>query len=171
MSLLEKLLTLEDCAKCQFCCSYRRRSLWETIIFTPEEVEKLKQKYHDAKFKKIENSNFENYTINIDDLYKTDDPNEEVFCPFNKGKGCVIPEEEKKLECSAWPFRVMRKDGKLVIAFCRDCPVFAKKNLNEIQAFLESGLDKKLIEYAAKIPAYVRDYRENYQVIKLIGDD
>ena len=39
MSLLEKLLTLEDCAKCQFCCSYRRRSLWETIIFTPEEVE------------------------------------------------------------------------------------------------------------------------------------
>ena len=63
------------------------------------------------------------------------------------------------------------KDGKLVIAFCRDCPVFAKKNLNEIQAFLESGLDKKLIEYAAKIPAYVRDYRENYQVIKLIGDD
>ena len=53
MSLLEKLLTLEDCAKCQFCCSYRRRSLWETIIFTPEEVEKLKQKYHDAKFKKI----------------------------------------------------------------------------------------------------------------------
>ena len=65
----------------------------------------------------------------------------------------------------------MRKDGKLVIAFCRDCPVFAKKNLNEIQAFLESGLDKKLIEYAAKIPAYVRDYRENYQVIKLIGDD
>ena len=167
MSLLGNLLTPEDCAKCQFCCSFRRCSLWETPIFSPDEIDKLQSKYAGVKFKKVKD---DAYMIDVDDRYKTDDSEEEVFCAFNKGKGCIM-NEDKKFECSAWPFRVMRKDGELVIAYCKDCRVFAKKSLEEIQSVLDNGLDGKLADYAKKFPAYIRDYRENYRVMKTLGKE
>lgn len=167
MSLLGSLLTPKDCAECRFCCSYKRRSLWETPFFTPEEIEKFKLKNPDAKFKKISGA----WTFDIDDQYQTDDIEEEALCPFNKGKGCIINAEDKSFECSSWPFRVMRKDGKLAITICKDCPMVAKRTLNEIQALLDNGLDKKLEDYAKKFPAYVRDYRENYQVMKFLEEN
>ena len=165
MSVLKDLLSPEDCAKCQFCCSFRRCSLWESPVFLPEEIEKLKAKYPDVKFKKINNNGCEGYMIDVDDQYKTDDSEEEVFCAFNKGKGCIMSKEDKSFECSAWPFRVMKKDGKNVIGLCKDCRVFAKIDMDKIKTLLDSGLAKQLYDYAAKNPVVIRDYRENYKVV------
>ena len=171
MSLLESLMTPEDCAKCQFCCSFRRCSLWETPIFTAEEIEKLSESYPEAKFKKIRNNGCDGFMIDVDANYTSDDPEEEVFCTFNKGKGCIMKDGvDKSFECSAWPFRVMKKDGKTVIAYCKDCRVFAKKSIDEIRSLLDSGLGKKMTEYAKQKPVYIRDYRENYYVLKILDE-
>ena len=39
--MLSKILSKSECASCKFCCSFRRKSLWETPIFTKTEVEKI----------------------------------------------------------------------------------------------------------------------------------
>ena len=39
--MLSKVLSKETCAKCRFCCSFRRCSLWETPLFPKNECEKL----------------------------------------------------------------------------------------------------------------------------------
>ena len=39
--MLSKILSKTSCAACKFCCSFRRQSLWETPLFSPEIVKKL----------------------------------------------------------------------------------------------------------------------------------
>lgn len=39
--MLSKVLEKSTCAKCKFCCSFRRCSLWETPLFPENTVEKL----------------------------------------------------------------------------------------------------------------------------------
>lgn len=162
MSSCEILMPAGECAKCKFCCSFRRCSLWETPLFDDELLEKLKNNYPEAKFK-IQNGYT---TVDLDDRYKTDDPEEEALCCFNKGHGCILG-EDKPFECRVWPFRVLRKDSKLVIAFALGCPVFASKPFEEIKKILEDGLEEKMLEYAEKFPAYVKNYRENFKIIKI----
>ena len=155
----------EECAKCRFCCSYRRSSLWETPLIDENLLEKLKRTYPNAKFKSMNGY----ITIDLDNLYKTDDPKEEALCWFNNGRGCVLG-EDRPFECRVWPFRVMKRDGQLVIALGTGCPFFAKKELNEINDLLNSGLDKEMLDYAEKFPVFVKEYKENYKVLKILED-
>ena len=161
MSLCEVYIPPEECAKCRFCCSYRRCSLWETALIDKELLEKLKKRYPEAKFKFINGYD----TINLDDLYKTNDPEEEALCYFNDGKGCILG-EDKPFECRVWPLRVLRKDKNLVIAFSTGCPVFAKKTMSEIRELVSNGLGEKLLDYAKKFPAFIKDYKDNYKIVK-----
>jgi len=165
---LDSIISPEDCAKCRFCCSYRRCSLWETPLFDLDSVEKLKKNFpgQKAKFKFFDDF----ATINIDDCYKTDDPEEEAPCWFNNGKGCILG-EDKPFECSVWPLRLMRKDNKLVITLSLGCKVVCSKPLSKIQEILDDGLDKKLLEYAKKVPAFIKEYSENYIVLKTLEED
>ena len=41
--MLSKVLEKSTCAKCKFCCSFRRCSLWETPLFPENTVEKLER--------------------------------------------------------------------------------------------------------------------------------
>jgi hypothetical protein len=41
--MLGKVLSKSTCAECRFCCSFRRCSLWETPLFLPETVQKLRE--------------------------------------------------------------------------------------------------------------------------------
>ncbi|MBR1485735.1 MAG: hypothetical protein IJ597_00585, partial [Synergistaceae bacterium] len=156
MSLCEVYIPPEECAKCRFCCSYRRCSLWETALIDEELLEKLKKRYPDAKFKFVNGY----YTVDLDGLYKTDDPEEEALCYFNNGKGCILG-EDKPFECRVWPLRVLKKDRDLVIAFSDGCPVFARKSMSEIRELLSGGLGKKLLDYAKKFPAFIKEYKNN----------
>ena len=155
-----------ECAKCRFCCSFRRCSLWETPLIDSELLEKLRRNYPEAKFKTLNGA----VTVKLDDLYRTDDPEEEALCWFNKGKGCVLGDDEP-FECKVWPLRVMRKDSRLVIAFSEGCHIFSAKSLDEIREIVDEELSEKMLEYAKKFPAYVKDYRENYRVIKILEEN
>lgn len=163
MSLCKVNIPHEECAKCRFCCSYRRCSLWETALIDDNLLEKLKTAYPEAKFKSVNGYT----TINLDDLYKTDDPEEEALCFFNNGKGCILG-DDMPFECRVWPFRVMRHGKKLVIALGMGCPFFAKKNLSEINDLLNNGLDEAMLDYAKKFPAFIKDYKDNYKILKIL---
>lgn len=162
--MLKKILSGEDCARCRFCCSFRRQSLWETPLFTTEEKTHLEQKYPQAKFKPVENSS---WTFNIDDCYKTDDPEEEAPCPFlDTSKGCILSKDEKPFDCSIWPLRAMNKDGKTIIALTPTCPAINKVPFAQVEALVKEGLGKRILEEAEKNPDMIKQYREGFPEIK-----
>lgn len=157
--MLSSILKKSDCAACRFCCSFRRKSLWETPIFDEENTKKLKELYPTIKFKKIENSA---YTFDISQNYKSLDPEEEAPCPFlDSKKGCILGPELKPFDCSIWPFRAVRKpNGTLAVALTPTCQAINKTDRKAITNLLNSGLAKKILDYASSHPAIIKDYSE-----------
>ena len=159
--MLGRFLKKSDCRACQFCCSYRRKSLWETPPFDREQMEKLKAEYPFAKFKALGE---EVYTIDLDNEYKTEDPEEEARCWFNQ-EGCILKPEDKPFVCAIWPLRVMEKGDKRVIALAAGCPVFAGVDEEELRIFTEEELKDYIAEQAKKHPEVVEDWHDDYTVV------
>lgn len=158
--MLKSLLSKEDCAKCRFCCSLRRQSLWENPVFVKESLSELKKIYPEVRFKTLSDNIV---TLNFDGLYQTDDSEEEVPCYFNKS-GCILPDRLKPFECKLWPLRVMRKDGKLYAAISLSCPAIRKNTDEEIHATME-GLSETMRNYVGLHPEIIKEYHENYKVM------
>ena len=91
-------ITAEDCAKCKYCCSFKKSSLWELPVINREEMENLKAIYTEIKFKKVKRNDFDGYILDMENDYSCDDPLEEIPCPFNKN-GCILG-ENKLFECA-----------------------------------------------------------------------
>ena len=152
------LLSKEDCARCKFCCSFRRQSLWETPAFAEESLPEIKKICPDARFETL----FGNMAkMNLDGLYQTDDAEEEVFCFFNKN-GCVLPERLKPFECKIWPLRVMKKEKKIFVARALSCPTLLKQDIENIFNVAE-GLAKTMRTYVNLYPGIIKEYHEGYE--------
>ena len=153
--MLSADLKKSDCASCKFCCSIRRQSLWETPVFSKQIAQKLKELYPFACFRP---AGKESVTIDLSMLYKTDDPEEEVPCPFlDKAKGCSLPPELKPFDCSIWPFRAVRIENKIVPALTPTCPAINKVPEEKIYELLENGLAQKILDYAKNNPDIIKD--------------
>ena len=154
--MLSSILKKSDCASCKFCCSFRRQSLWETPVFSKETTAKLKELFPNAKFRPAEKQSM---TIDLSMLYKTNNPDEEVPCPFlDSSNGCVLPPELKPFDCSIWPFRAIRKnDGELAVALTPTCPAINKVPREKITELVQSGLGKKILDYAKENPDIVKE--------------
>ena len=154
--MLSSILKKSDCATCKFCCSFRRQSLWETPVFSKETAAKLKELFPNAKFRPAEKQSM---TIDLSMLYKTNNPDEEVLCPFlDSSNGCVLPPELKPFDCSIWPFRAIRKDdGELAVALTPTCPAINKVPREKITELVQSGLGKKILDYAKENPDIVKE--------------
>ena len=157
--MLSKILKKSDCSACKFCCSFRRQSLWETPLFPAAHAKKIQELFPDAQLCPAGNSSM---TIKLSHLYKTDNPDEEVPCPFlDKTNGCLLPPDLKPFDCSIWPFRAVRlKTGLVAVALTPTCPSINKVARKEITALLEAGLGKKILDYAAKNPDIIKDHSE-----------
>ena len=160
--MLRSVLSPEDCAKCRFCCSFRRQSLWETPLFDPNTAKRLSEQYSEAKFKPAANGW---YTIDIDDKYVTDDPEEEALCPFNKS-GCVLSGSDKPFDCSIWPLRVMPDGDELAICLTPTCPVISSNPLSVMQELADSDIGSKVLEYARSHPEIVKERHEGFPVLR-----
>lgn len=160
--MLSKILKKSDCASCRFCCSFRRKSLWETPLFDCETKERLEKKFPLARFRPVGKNSF---TIDLSEGYKTDEPEEEAACPFlNSEKGCVLSEEEKPFDCKIWPLRAVRKSsgGKIFVALTKTCPAVNRLPFSEVQSLVKSGLGEKILSYALSHPDIVKDWREKF---------
>ena len=152
--MLSSILKKSDCAACKFCCSFRRQSLWESPVFDSNTVEKLRHLYPNVKFRKVGKSSF---TFDISDQYKSSDSEEEAACPFlDSQNGCILPSDLKPFDCSIWPFRVVKNE----IALTPTCPAINKVPREKIKELLDSGLRKKILDYAESHPDIIKDSSE-----------
>ena len=173
--MLSKILSRKTCAACKFCCSFRRQSLWETPLFSPEIVEKLQKtneygivgEFAPASGDARDAHESQNaYRLVLENNYRTDDPEEEVACTFlDPHKGCILKAEDKPFDCSIWPLRVMDKGGELVIALTPTCPTIGATPRSELIALVKNGLGAKIFEYAKTHPYIVKKYREGFPVV------
>lgn len=161
--MLSSVLSRSDCADCRFCCSFRRKSLWETPLFDEDTVGKLRSLYPDAHFKPRGDA----FTIDIDDQYRTDDSEEEALCPFNKN-GCILGADLKPFDCCIWPLRVMRYNGGLAICLTPTCPVISGKPLSVMQELTDGEVGNKIAAYAELHPFIIKDYKEGFPVLRVI---
>ena len=161
--MLKNVLSREDCAKCRFCCSFRRQSLGLTPCFAKETVAEIRRLFSDARFKTLPNGAT---TIDIDDKYLTDDSQEEALCPFNR-KGCILPAHLKPFDCELWPFRLMKRGDELTLALVPTCP-WIEKDAPKLKA-AALAIAETAAQYARVHPEIVIDYRPDYQFVAAVG--
>lgn len=165
--MLGPILKKDTCSACRFCCSFRRTSLWETPLFTIENLDSIKADPDiDESVLIVNQKNGYTYgTYVLSNGYKTDDPNEEVPCPFLGENGCILSEEEKPWDCKIWPLRVMNKDSKIVVALTPTCPSINRLDFETVKEFVEANLKKDIIEYANSHPYLIKEHRSDFPII------
>lgn len=161
--MLSKILSKKTCAKCKFCCSFRKCSLWETPLFRKDAVEKLR-KICNFEMLQINDESCGKY--NLLDKYHTNNPEEEVPCPFLKDEvGCILSEEYKPFDCKIWPLRIMRKSGSVVIALTPTCPTINRLNIEIVRNLVNTELRTTILQYAEKHPMIIKNYKEGFIVL------
>lgn len=172
--MLSKILSKEDCAACRFCCSFRRCSLWETPIFTKENIDAINSDSRFAPVLKeftLSSGNCDadmNYaTYDLSGNYQTDDPEEEAPCPYlDSTKGCLLSPEEKPWDCKIWPLRVVSKDGgEPFVVLTPTCPSINKLDIEKVREFADDKLRHSLIEYAKAHPYLIKEYKDDFFII------
>ena len=165
--MLSEILKKEDCAACRFCCSLRRASLWESPIFTRENIDAIEaDSERDASCLIPDTTGDGDYArYDLSGAYKTDDPEEEAPCPYLSATGCILSDEEKPWDCKIWPLRVMKKDDELVIALTPTCPTINGIDFEKVRALVNDKLRDGLLDYAREHEFLVKDYREDYPII------
>ena len=91
-------------------------------------------------------------------LYKTENSEEEAACPFLGKNGCVLSESEKPFDCSIWPLRACKINGKIQVMLENTCPVINKQPVENINALLKSGLREKIISHAEKNTDMIKEF-------------
>ncbi|MBO4904344.1 MAG: hypothetical protein J5367_03900 [Lachnospiraceae bacterium] len=162
--MMEEILSPADCAKCEFCCSFRRQSLNLTPYFAAENVDEICRLYPEARFKTLPGGAV---TIDLDDKYQTDDSEEEALCPFNH-TGCILPDNLKPFDCKLWPFRLMRGENGLLLALVPTCPWIKKDDPGKLKE-VAMTMAKEAARYAKIHPELIIDYRADYQIILEVG--
>ena len=165
--MLGKILKKEDCAACRFCCSFRRTSLWETPIFTKENIDaiKINPSLDKSVLNVIEKDGYCFAKYDLSGQYKTGDSDEEVPCPYLGENGCILSDDEKPWDCKIWPLRVMNKDGEIVVALTPTCPSINRLEFAYVKDFVSSNLKKDITEYAAAHPFLIKEYRSDFPII------
>ena len=95
--MLKSILSPAECAACRFCCSFRRKSLWETPLFERDMAVHLKLRYPGTRFRE---AGGDLVTFDLIHKYKTDNSEEEAPCPFLSENGCKLDADEKPFDCS-----------------------------------------------------------------------
>ena len=168
--MLSKVLSKSSCASCKFCCSFRRKSLWETPLFPHEIAEKLSRENEYGVvgvFREVQTANGMSFDrLVLENNYRSDDPEEEVPCTFlDPQKGCILKGEDKPFDCCIWPLRIMDKNGELVIALTPTCPTIGATPGRKLVDLVKSGLGEKIYEYAKTHPYIIKEYREGFPII------
>lgn len=157
--MLSKILSREECAKCRICCEFDDDDLWETPIIYDDLIEKVLDINPAQEFSVNE------YNGNKLRLLKLQKENNIYTCSMlDKSKGCMLGFKNKPFDCKIWPLRVMKKDGKTVIALSPVCPVVAAKPIEDIKCAAKD-LSELIFSQARIHPEIVKDYIEGYKIL------
>ena len=117
---------------------------------------------------RIESSKDGSWAVtDLADRYVSDDPDEEVCCPFlDPQNGCILPAEEKPFECSIWPLRYMRMpDGRTEVCLTPTCPVINRTGTDVMKYHTDMEWGEPIREYAKEHPYIIKEYREGFTVL------
>lgn len=155
--MLKGLLEKSTCAKCKVCCIFDHYDVWETPVFTPEQIKMAMEIKPDIKISQRGSC----FSFRIDPLI-----GEELFvCPvLDTSTGCRMG-DEKPFECRIWPYRIMKLNNQRLIAISPVCESVNNKSLKEIKEFLKNGLSDEIFKYADNYPEIVKEYDSSYPII------
>ena len=119
-------------------------------------------KFPHAKFKK---AGKQSYTVDLLELYKTNDSEEEAACPFLSDEGCLLPKEEKPFDCSIWPLRATKIDGEVRVMLENTCPAINRQSLQNVENLVKAGLGEKIISYAKKNPDMIKEFMPGFKIV------
>lgn len=159
MLMLSEILSRKECSECKICCEFDDNDLWETPIIYNDCIENVLSVNPSQQF--IENELYGNKFK----VLKLNKENEIYPCTMlDRSRGCMLEPENKPFDCKIWPLRVMKKDGKTVIALSPVCPVTAKKPIDKIMRTAKELAD--VIFSQAKLhPEIIKDYIDGYKVL------
>lgn len=161
--MLSSLISKNDCKNCRFCCVFKRTSLWEVPSFPGETLKRVSKETHNSEviMNKGEKCSYGHFDLSK--CYTSNDENEEVACPcLDEQTGCTLSEDFKPFECQLWPFRVMNKDGKNIIAVSIHCPAIMKWECEWLRSFADSNLKAPVKEFIAQNPNIIKDFQKGY---------
>ncbi len=168
--MLKSVLKKEDCAACRFCCSFRRQSLWELPKLPLWFVKEHKRGFTGEEIRYIvcESDKGKWAVTDLTDKYMTDDPEEDVPCPFlDPDNGCILSDEDKPFECGAWPLRLMKmSDGCNRVCMSDGCPAIKKTGEDVLRDKVAKGWKKEMTDHAQKEPYIVGKYQEGYTLLE-----
>ncbi len=163
ISLLNKILSKEECANCRICCCFDSSDIWEAPVITRSKADEILEKYNsDQKF----HNKDDNYYI----LDMKKEKNEDLYyCSMlDKNKGCIM-QDEKPFDCRIWPFRIMDLNGTKVITLSPVCPAVKKRSLEELTEFAEE-LAPVIFNEAKVNPQIIKPYINGYPILAVNAD-
>lgn len=155
--MLTEILSREECARCRICCCFDSYDIWEAPVISDELSRKI---LHDINPKQEFVRKGKSYVMKMqkeqdEDLY---------YCSvLDHSKGCLLG-TEKPFDCSIWPLRVMRFEGKRVIALSPVCPALMKKPVGDV-VNIAKNLSEKIFSEADKNPDLVKNYEVGYIIL------
>ncbi len=160
--MLSELMSKETCASCRYCCSFKSTSLWELPTFSEDVIKKLAEdKEFDYTIQKAGKHSFGQ--LDLKGKFQSANPAEEVPCPFlDRSSGCTLSEGDKPFDCKLWPFRVVRKDGHLLLTISIACPSIMSWELEQLRSYAQEKLKKPVRAYVDEHPYAVKDMMEGY---------
>ena len=151
--MLKEILSGKDCASCRVCCIFDRTDCWEVPLVEPALAEHISENYPEVKLKKVGRCSV--FDSEFDEKGLT-------VCPMLTETGCKLG-DRKPFDCRIWPFRVMRKDGLLLLTLSPVCGTVSKLPVEQVSGFAAKIADT-IYNAAENNPEMIKDYIEGYPV-------
>ena len=151
--MLKEILSGKDCAECRVCCIFDRSDCWEVPLVEPDLAAYIGESCPEVKLKKVGNHSV--FDSEFDEKGLT-------VCPMLTETGCKLG-DRKPFDCRIWPFRVMRKEGLLLLTLSPVCKAVSKLPVEQVSAFAAKIADT-IYKAAENDPEMIKDYIEGYPI-------
>ncbi len=154
--MLKEILSPKSCAECRLCCGFDRDDSWENPVISECSAELIKENHPG---KSLERYGDKSYRFVLE--YGEDGL---AYCPALSDTGCTLSADEKPFDCKIWPYRVMNKDGRLVLVLSPVCEVLYNEDRKRTEEFGKK-LAPSVFSEAEKNPDIIKEYIEGYPII------
>ena len=154
--MLKEILKGSDCAACRVCCIFDRSDCWEVPLVEPALEAYIKENYPDVKLKKVGRCSV---------FHSEFDEKGLTACPMLTENGCKLG-DRKPFDCRIWPFRVMRKEGLLLLTLSPVCGTVSKLSVEQVSGFAAKIADT-IYNAAENNPEMIKDYIDGYPIFAI----
>lgn len=154
--MLKEILNPSSCSECKLCCWFDREDQWENPVISEKIADITKKECPSGELLPYGKNSFR-FRLDF---------NEEGLapCPAVTDKGCSLSPEAKPFDCKIWPYRVMKKDGRLVIVLSPVCETLSARDFSETKAY-GIKISGEIFREAEENPDIIKDYIEGYPII------